>query len=169
MPKPHGGFSAGTISDKPPSSRSDELGLNYVLQQRELDFCFRQVSYSDPKFCKQSLPRLSETVGSLLVFEMSWASEGSYVACEIGGVPVVVWECRRSDSSLPQRVRSSSRSLMPCGVGCASQLRCINHGWEYGPDGRLAKLPDGQSFHGFKAKGIQLESFPVEILGECVL
>jgi phenylpropionate dioxygenase-like ring-hydroxylating dioxygenase large terminal subunit len=54
------------------------------------------------------------------------------------------------------------------GRGRGGTLRCAYHGWEYGADGAVSRVPDGASFRGFRAEGLRLRELPVEVLGALV-
>ncbi len=106
------------------------------------------------------------------VFRRAWnvvaaadqlASPGQQLATEIGGMPVVI---RNDDGVLRafRNVCAHRHSLVArAGFGCEKILRCQYHGWEYGPDGRLCKLPDGPSFKGWKATDARLEKLRCEV------
>lgn len=90
------------------------------------------------------------------------AKPGDYIACEVAGVPVVV---RNMDGALRAFVNvCAHRHSLIVGPGCghAERLKCRYHGWEYDAAGRLAHLPDGRSFVGFKARDARLEAVRVE-------
>src|ERR1043165_8922749 len=85
------------------------------------------------------------------------AKHGDQVATEIGGIPIVV----RNDNGTHRAFRNvcaHRHSLVARpGFTCTERLRCQYHGWEYGPDGKLVKLPDGPSFKGWKATEARLD------------
>lgn len=90
---------------------------------------------------------------------------GAHVAREVAGRPVLL----RHDG---ERVRAFENvcahrhcRLVPPGAGRSPVLRCGYHGWEYAGDGRVARIPDGPSFRGFRAEGLRLRELPVERLG----
>lgn len=93
---------------------------------------------------------------------------GGQVACEVMGEPVVV---RNEGGRLTafRNVCPHRHSLIVApGESSAPTLRCQYHGWEFGSDGRLSRLPDGPSFRGFKARNACLEGYAVESLGPLV-
>lgn len=96
------------------------------------------------------------------------ARAGDQVAVQIAGVPIVV---RRDDDSIKGFVNvCAHRHCQIVRPGCshAERLRCPYHGWEYGPDGRLARLPDGGSFAGLDARSIGLVPVRVDVVGPLV-
>lgn len=96
------------------------------------------------------------------------AGPGSHVARDVGGRPIVL----RRDGG---RIRAFDNvcahrhcRVVPPGRGRTDRLRCPYHGWEYGADGRVSRIPDGPSFRGLRAEGLGLVERPVESLGELV-
>ena len=105
------------------------------------------------------------------IFRRSWicvaafdqlAESGQQVAIDVGGVPVLV----RNDGGTLRAYRNvcaHRHSLLARpGFSCRPTLQCQYHGWEYATDGRLSRLPDGQSFKGWKATGARLEPLRCE-------
>src|SRR5688572_7305273 len=95
------------------------------------------------------------------VFRASWVvvaaasalpRHGDQLALSVGGLPVLV----RNDGGVLRAYRNvcpHRHSLVaPEGRSCQVELRCQYHGWEFHADGRLARLPDGPSFRGWKAE-----------------
>ena len=112
-----------------------------------------------------------------LVFRTHWqpigpyasvSKNGQHVARTIGGVPIVV---RNFEGTLRAYVNvCAHRHSMLVGDGCGSseRLRCQYHGWEYGEDGRVSKLPDGPSFKGIQARDFSLVPIRVDRCGPMV-
>ena len=100
------------------------------------------------------------------------ARPGDFVATDVVGVPVLVRNV--SETATPRlaaflNVCLHRQSVLELpGTGNRDALRCRYHGWEYAPDGELAKLPDGPSFRGFKVGGRRLCTLRVETLGPLV-
>jgi phenylpropionate dioxygenase-like ring-hydroxylating dioxygenase large terminal subunit len=112
-----------------------------------------------------------------LIFRRHWqpmapyaslATTGDYVARTVAGVPVIV---RNFDGELRayKNVCAHRFSMVrPDGCGRSDRLRCQYHGWEYGEDGRVSKLPDGASFRGIQARNYRLSAVRVERFGPMV-
>jgi choline monooxygenase len=93
---------------------------------------------------------------------------GDQVVRELGGVPIVL---RNEAGELRGFVNiCAHRHCLVAPPECrrAEKLSCMYHGWEYGPDGGLARLPDGRSFKGIDAKSISLRRLGLEIVGPLV-
>lgn len=111
------------------------------------------------------------------IFEQQWhfvgltgdlSSPDDYIAADVLGVPVV---CRNIGGELRafQNVCVHRHSrIVPAGAGHRRQLRCQYHGWEYGDEGQVAKIPDGKSFKGIRTAGLCLQRYRVERLGSLV-
>ena len=101
------------------------------------------------------------------VFRRSWnvvaaardlQRPGDQLATEVGGLPVLV---RNEGGELRAflNVCAHRHSLLaPPGRSHQATFRCQYHGWQYGADGRLAHLPDGPSFKGWKASDARLQA-----------
>jgi phenylpropionate dioxygenase-like ring-hydroxylating dioxygenase large terminal subunit len=93
---------------------------------------------------------------------------GDYLSVEVHGVPVV---CRNIGGEIRAFVNICAHrhcAVVPVGTGHGDTLRCQYHGWEYGDDGRIAKITDGVSFKGIRAKEFQLAPCRVETLGALI-
>jgi phenylpropionate dioxygenase-like ring-hydroxylating dioxygenase large terminal subunit len=111
------------------------------------------------------------------MFEKEWhfvgladdlSRNGDYVSASPLALPVV---CRNSGGELRafQNVCAHRHcAVVAPGKGSGKTLKCQYHGWEYGDDGRIAKLTDGVSFKGLKVKDLGLEPYRVETLGGLV-
>jgi choline monooxygenase len=129
-------------------------------------------AYTGAEFFAEEQARLFTSSWHYLCRADALPHAGDRFAATVLGVPVVV---RRVGSGLVahRNVCAHRHSvIVPPGFGRgaenSSTLRCLYHGWEYDEGGRLSRLPDGASFNGFKARGVCLESFPVEVVGGSV-
>ena len=94
--------------------------------------------------------------------------KGGYLAAEVRGVPVVV---HHGDSGVVAfRNVCAHRQSMRCphGTGNQPRLTCQYHGWQYSGEGRVCKVPDGQSFKGIKAEELRLDGIRAEVCGPFV-
>lgn len=96
------------------------------------------------------------------------ARPGDRFAREICGIPVVVQNDQGTLHALKNVCAHRHSQMVPNGASHDNALRCQIHGWEYGCDGHLSKLPDGRSFKGLKAADYCLKSFRVERFGQFV-
>jgi len=119
--------------------------------------------YSAPEVFAQEQVEVFRRAWNAVASMTQLDKHGDQLAIDIGGVPVLV----RNDGGTLRAYRNVCAHrhslLAPMGVTCQQKLRCQYHGWEYAPDGKLAHLPDGQSFRGWKAKGIGLEVLRCEV------
>ena len=96
------------------------------------------------------------------------ARHGDFVSTSIGDVPVLVRNDQGTLRGFVNVCPHRGSLLESPGCGHREALRCQYHGWAFGADGRLAKLPDGASFKGFKAAGVGLTPIPLARLGVLV-
>ncbi len=93
---------------------------------------------------------------------------GDYLARDVLGVPVLL---RNLDGELHayKNVCPHRHCLvLPYGKGHAPSFRCQYHGWEFGAEGRISKIPDGISFKGLRARELCLERYRLSMLGSLV-
>jgi phenylpropionate dioxygenase-like ring-hydroxylating dioxygenase large terminal subunit len=93
---------------------------------------------------------------------------GDQFALQIDGTPVVV---RNVGGTLRafRNVCAHRHSLIAReGASHSDALRCQYHGWEYAPDGRVAKVPDGRSFKGIEPASMCLDTFRVDTFAHVV-
>ena len=93
---------------------------------------------------------------------------GRFLTLDLAGRPLLV---RRTPDGLRAylNVCSHRHCLLTDQVrGHAPGITCQYHGWEYGLDGRVARVPDGGCFKPFDRENARLETFPVATCGELV-
>ncbi len=133
-----------------------------------LDHLLAPNAYSNPAFFEREQNEIFDHSWHFVAIASELASPGDYVATDVRGVPVV---CRNADGQL-RAFRNTClhrhTRIVPPGRGSGERLRCQYHGWEYGSEGRIAKIPDGASFKGLHAKEWCLKQYPVATLGALV-
>lgn len=93
------------------------------------------------------------------------AERGTYVAANIGDVPIII---TRDNSNvvhaLINRCRHRGNEVCLCDRGRASSFTCSYHGWTYGLDGSLVGVPRERELYGtqFDKKQWGLEPLKVE-------
>jgi choline monooxygenase len=111
------------------------------------------------------------------VFSDSWqaicpsalvARSGQRFARTVLGVPIVVWNCEGTLYAFRNVCAHRHSQIVQDGPSCGERLQCQIHGWEYGPTGELAHLPDGRSFRGLKAVDYRIGKIAVEKAGAFV-
>lgn len=129
-------------------------------------------AYTSAEFFAEEQSRMFGRSWHYLCQADDLTQSGDRFAAMVCDVPVVV---RRTDTGFVahRNVCAHRHSIIvppgfSRGATCGTTLRCVYHGWEYDEGGRLSRLPDGASFHGFKAKGVCLDSFKVEVVGGAV-
>ena len=93
---------------------------------------------------------------------------GDYISVAPFEMPLV---CRNASGELRafQNVCAHRHcAVVGLGSGSSATMRCQYHGWEYNDEGRIAKITDGVSFKGLKAKELGLERYRLETLGDLV-
>ncbi|MGA8810534.1 MAG: aromatic ring-hydroxylating dioxygenase subunit alpha [Thermoanaerobaculia bacterium] len=112
-----------------------------------------------------------------MVFDREWhfaglttqiPRAGDYLSVEAHGVPVVVRNAGGGIRAFVNICAHRHCAVVPVGAGHGDTLRCQYHGWEYGDDGKIAKITDGVSFKGIRAKEFQLEPCRLETLGSLI-
>lgn len=110
------------------------------------------------------------------IFNASWllvavtseiAQDGDYIAREILGVPVLIWniegEYRAYINVCPHR---HTLLVNQNSAGSGEILRCPYHGWEFNGSGHVCKIPEAQCFKGLKKEGsLALKAVQLECLG----
>jgi phenylpropionate dioxygenase-like ring-hydroxylating dioxygenase large terminal subunit len=121
-------------------------------------------AYSAPEAFAAEQRGVWPRVWNVVCSESQLAKHGDQFATELGGIPIVVRNDRGTVRAF-RNVCAHRHSLVarPGFSSCPEALRCQYHGWEYGSDGRLAKLPDGTSFKGWKATEVRLDSVRCEV------
>jgi choline monooxygenase len=120
--------------------------------------------YTDPEIARLELERL---------FRKSWAyigplSElsvfGDYIACYVGGIPVVVVRNEQGLSALVNVCRHRRHEVMR-GRGNARTLQCAYHAWTYDLSGCLKAAPRTAQEKDFRVQDYPLLPLRVETLG----
>lgn len=114
---------------------------------------------------------LTQVIGrswQFIAFATELAVDGSQVAGDISGVPVVVRNFGGELRAFKNVCAHRHSLIVKTGASKADTFKCGYHGWEYGSEGQLSKIIDGKSFKGFKVGGLCLERFRVERLGPMV-
>jgi len=91
------------------------------------------------------------------------ANEGEYLACDVGGIPVIVHNAGGSIGGFRNACAHRNAMLRPNGSGKQTRLTCQYHGWQYDGAGKVCKVPDGQSFKGIKSEDFCLTRVSTEV------
>jgi phenylpropionate dioxygenase-like ring-hydroxylating dioxygenase large terminal subunit len=103
-------------------------------------------SYSDPQIAQRERERLFRAMPLFIGMSCRLPAPGDYLAEEIAGVPVLV--ARGADGALRAFANICRHRGAPVAAGCghARVFSCPYHGWTYALDGRLAGIPEAESF-----------------------
>lgn len=71
---------------------------------------------------------------------------GEYFTTRVIGMPVVVWRTSEGVRAFVNICAHRGCTVVTNQFGNEDALRCPYHGWEYGTDGRVSKIPDAWSF-----------------------
>lgn len=138
------------------------------VHQTKLDHLLDPSDYTSRESFDAERTALFAQQWHFIGFQDSLSRPGDYIAADVAGVPIV---CRNVEGELRAFknvcLHRHSR-IAPNGPGHRSRLRCQYHGWEYGDEGEVAKIPDGRSFKGFRVAAMCLQRFRVETIGALV-
>ena len=96
--------------------------------------------YTTNEAHRQDVARLRDGAWQLLACTESFRQNGSYVATERHGIPVVIR--RHEDRFLAfHNVCAHRGCRLATGTGHSPELKCPYHGWQYGPDGKRERYP----------------------------
>jgi phenylpropionate dioxygenase-like ring-hydroxylating dioxygenase large terminal subunit len=131
----------------------------------KLDPLLQPADYASESFFALEQARIFPHAWCFAGLDHDVARPGDYYATEIRGVPVVIKNTGGELRAFRNVCLHRQSRIVPLGCGHADTLRCGYHGWEYGEEGQLAKIPDGASFKGLHARDWKLDRFRVERLG----
>ena len=118
-------------------------------------------AYSDPERARLERDRLFRGEPLFMGLSCRLPAPGDYLADEIAGVPILL--VRGTDGKLSAFANICRHRGAPVASGCGSAraFSCPYHGWTYGLDGKLAAIPEADSFPGI-IKGIDgLQALPI--------
>ena len=134
----------------------------------KLDPALRPADYSTDEFYRGEQSGVFASAWQFAGVKHQLAKHGDYISADVGGAPVVVKNVGGELRAFENVCLHRQCRIVPPGAGHGETLRCSYHAWEYGDEGEIARLPDGRSFKGFRAKGLALPRLAVETLGALV-
>lgn len=124
--------------------------------------------YVSPELYEEEWRRIFRPAWHMAAVTSEIGSPGQYVARDVGRTPVIIRNCDGDVRAFLNVCAHRHCALVSDGCGASERIQCQYHGWEYGPDGALAHLPDGRSFKGMKAAGFRLQRVRAECIGPLV-
>jgi len=129
----------------------------------------RPGAYSETQVFEQEQEALFQPAWHFACLTRELRRPGDQVVRDLAGVPVIL---RNEGGELCAFVNiCAHRHCLVAAPECrhAEKLKCQYHGWEYGQDGGLTRLPDGRSFKGIDKNPLALRKLQVEVVGPLVL
>jgi phenylpropionate dioxygenase-like ring-hydroxylating dioxygenase large terminal subunit len=124
--------------------------------------------YSDPAVLALERERIFASAWTYAA-PAEWVAEsGSYVAAQVGHVPIVVVRDRDGELRGFVNVCRHRGHLVVAGKGCRETLQCPYHAWTYDLDGTLRKAPRSEREPGFDATAFSLHPISVGTWGPFV-
>jgi phenylpropionate dioxygenase-like ring-hydroxylating dioxygenase large terminal subunit len=136
------------------------------VHQEQLEHLLAPRDYYDPGVHQREREALFEPGWHLLAARGELPRHGDFLTRDVLGEPVLL---RNHEGALyAYRNVCGHRHCRLTGLarGHADSLRCQYHGWEYGPDGRTAKIPDARCFRPFDRDNAHLHTFRTATWGD---
>jgi phenylpropionate dioxygenase-like ring-hydroxylating dioxygenase large terminal subunit len=102
--------------------------------------------YTSPDYLRAELQHLWPRVWLMAGLSSDLPAEGSYFTFEIGADSVLVVRQQQGVRAFHNVCLHRGRRLREPGMGRARSFACPYHGWEWDTDGRLAHVPDAETF-----------------------
>ena len=125
-------------------------------------------AYVDRGWYDRELEQVLRPTWWAVALEQALPREGSFVSFDHVDGPVLL---RRHEGRFLAYLNVCSHrhcQLTSRAQGHDPRLVCQYHGWEYGPDGKVAKVPDGGCFKPFDRENARLQCFTADTCGELV-
>jgi phenylpropionate dioxygenase-like ring-hydroxylating dioxygenase large terminal subunit len=124
--------------------------------------------YSDPAVLRLERERIFRRTWQYAGRADQIAEPGSYVACEAGGIPIVVVRDKQATLRAFVNVCRHRGSLVCEGEGRRETLQCPYHAWTYDLDGSLRAAPRADREPGFDREALGLVPAAVDSWGPFV-
>ncbi|MFM7137623.1 MAG: aromatic ring-hydroxylating oxygenase subunit alpha, partial [Planctomycetota bacterium] len=138
------------------------------VHKEQLEYALKPADYSAPEVHRAEVGNLFLRAWHPVCLTGDLSREGDFLTTEVAGRPLLL---RRTPEGLRAYLNICSHRhclLTESARGHAPGITCQYHGWEYGIDGRVSKVPDGGCFKPFDRENAALVTFPVETCGELV-
>jgi choline monooxygenase len=134
----------------------------------KLDHLLSPEDYGSQEFFDRERTQVFGKAWQYVGLQEDLARDGDYISRDCAGVPVVVRNVGGTLRAYKNVCAHRHSIIVAPGKGNAPRLKCLYHGWEYGPEGKLAKITDGASFKGLRAADLCLLTYRVAVLGPMV-
>lgn len=136
--------------------------------QGALEHLLAPEDYHSQSFYEREIEYLFKPSWQFYALHQDIARSGDYLARDVLGTPVVLHNVDGELHAFKNVCAHRHSMIVPPGKGSSSTLRCLYHGWEYGANGTIKRLPDGRSFKGLQKKPLCIQKYRVDQLGSLV-
>ena len=112
--------------------------------------------YEDPEVARRERDRIFMRSWQYAARAAELTAPGSYVATQVGGLPVVLTRDRDDTLRAFANVCRHRGAIVARGAGERGTLQCPYHAWTYGLDGCLRAAPRTRDDPGFDTEGLGL-------------
>jgi len=124
--------------------------------------------YSDPAILRLEHERIFTRSWQYVGHVDSVATPGSYLASQVGHVPIVLVRDQEGGLRGFVNVCRHRGHIVARGSGCRASLQCPYHAWTYGLDGSLRAAPRSERERGFDPDAFSLLPVAVDTWGPFV-
>jgi choline monooxygenase len=138
------------------------------VHKEQLEYALRPEDYFAPEVHEAELRDLFPRAWHPVCLTSDLPRVGDFLTLDLVGRPLLV---RRTSAGLQAYLNVCSHRhclLTEAARGHAPGITCQYHGWEYGVDGRVTKVPDGGCFKPFDRENARLDTFVVATCGDLV-
>lgn len=138
------------------------------VHKEQLAYQLDAADYLSAETARAEVDRLFLAAWHPVALTTDFRADGDYRTFDLCGRPVLV---RRHEGRLHAYLNVCSHrhcQLTHQPQGHDPRLVCQYHGWEYGPTGQVAKVPDGGCFKPFDRENARLQCFAVDTCGDLV-
>jgi len=138
------------------------------VHKEQLEYQLAPADYSSDAAHRAELEHLLLPAWHPLALTDDFPTDGSFRTYELLGQPVLM---RRDGGVIRAYLNVCSHRhclLTEVPHGHSETLACQYHGWEYAPNGRVSRVPDGGCFRPFDRENARLRTFEVETCGSLV-
>src|ERR1700722_4161272 len=105
----------------------------------KLDHLLTPAYYCSAQFFEKERAQLFSKTWQYVGLTQDLARDGDYVSTELLGVPVLVRNVGGTLRAFKNVCAHRHSTIVAPGHGNEPRIKCMYHGWEYGPDGQVSK------------------------------